>query len=557
MRDTADWYKVTTTTNGLLRVYLTTDSGSVYSTTSTNPLDVNLTLYDNDGTTQLGFIEVYNGSAGTSNLISADGLAAGTYYIKVQPYSTNEFANYKLSDTLFTATLANDVEPNGSAATAVTLPVNGGKTGNVGYYYNHIRDTTDWYKITTTADGLLRLYLTTDSGSVYSTTSSNPLDVNLTLYDNDGTTQLGFIEVYNGSAGTSNLITTDGLAPGTYYIKVQPYSTNEFANYKLSDSLFLTRYVSDSEYNGTPATALIAPINTSNLKGHIGYYYNNLRDTADYYKVTTTLSGPLRIVLNTSRGSVYSSNTLDFLIYLYSSDGVTQLGNKEVYNGGNPAEDSLVVNTLPAGTYYIRIQAYSASQFGDYSLAVLNASGTLLPVTFINFDGVLQDGKAMLSWSTATEINNKGFEVERSYDGQTFTGIGFVQGQGNSSVVNNYNYTDEKVLSGYNYYRLRQEDIDGNFNYSSTIRLDFKRFDWAIFGNPVSSASWVQVQLTKASHVAIQVLTIDGKVISTINKGNISQGTYSIPLNLGNAPAGIYVVRLLTDDGSYSKKIVK
>ena len=560
LRDTTDWYKVTTTSNGLLSVYLTTDSGSIRSNSSTNPLDVLVYLYDNDGVTLLGNTEVYSGGGiPATGLISTDGLAAGTYYIKIQSYSTNEFANYKITDSLFTATVANDAEPNGTAATAVTLPLNASKTGNVGYYYNHTRDTADWYKITTTADGLLRVYLSTDSGSIRSTRSTNPLDVLVDLYDNDGVTLLGNIEVYSGGGiPATGLISTDGLAPGTYFIRIQDYSTTEFANYTISDSLFLTRYATDPEPNNSPATAITLPINTSNVKGHIGYYYNNKRDTSDYYKVTTTSSGSLRTILNTSRGSIYSNNSLDFLIYLYSSDGVTLLASKEVYgNSAGPFEDSLVVNGLAAGTYYIKIQTYSASEFGDYSLAVLNSTGVLLPVTFLNFDGILEDNKALLTWRTATELNNKGFEVERSYDGQTFAGIGFVQGHGNSSVVNTYDYTDIKVQSGYNFYRLKQMDIDGNFIYSSTIRLDFKNFAWSILGNPVTASSWVQVQLAKTSKVALQIITSDGRLLQTINKGSLSAGTYSIPLSLGNVASGIYVVRLIVDNTSFSKMVVK
>jgi hypothetical protein len=375
------------------------------------------------------------------------------------------------------------------------------------------------------------------------------------LYDNNGTTLLGNVEVYNGSGPATNLITTDGLAAGTYYIKVQPYSTAEFANYTLSDSLFVPQTPNDAEPNGAPGSAIVFPIN-SNLKGHVGYYYNNQRDTADYYQLTTTTTGPLYVYLNTLRGSVYSNNTLDMILTFYSSDGTTQLGSVEVYNASNPGIDSLFFPTLAAGTYYIKVTDFSTSEFGDYSLSNSVTQGNL-PVTFLNFDGKLVDNAAQLSWSTATEINNKGFEVQKSSDGQTFAAIGFVAGKGTSSLINNYNYNDIKILSGSNYYRLKQVDIDGNFNYSSTIRLDFKNFDWAIFGNPVTSNSWIQLQVAKTSNITFQVYTIDGKLVKTINKGTVSEGTYSVPLNLGNAPSGIYIVKLVSDNQIFSKKVVK
>ncbi len=555
-RDTADWYKVTTTADGLLRVYLTTVSGSIRSTNSTNPLDVNMVLYDNDGTTQLGAVEVFNGNAGATNLITKDGLQPGTYYIKVQPYATSEFANYRIYDSLFTAPLVNDAEQNGNRASALALPQNSSQTGHVGYYYNNARDTADWYKVTTTADGLLRIYLTTVSGSIYSTTTTNQLDVNLTLYDNDGTTQLGAVEVFNGNAGATNLITKDGLQAGTYYIKVQNYSTTEFANYKLTDSLFVPQITADPEPNGTVATAATLLAN-GNVKGHVGYYYNNQRDTADLYRLTIPSGGPLHLYLTSSRGSVYSTNQLDVLLIVYNSDGTTERGRVEVYKGGNPATDSLVFANLPAGTYYLKIVDYSATEFANYSLVNSSVAAGALPVTFLSFDGILEGGTAKLTWSTASEFNNKGYEVQKSTDGFNFSAINFVQGKGNSSVENSYSFIDKKVLAGNNFYRLKQIDIDGNSKYSSTIRLDFKHFDWAIFGNPISSNSWVQLQLAKTAKVAIKIISLDGKIIKTINKGSIGMGTYSIPLSLDNVSAGTYIVRLLVDDESFIKKVIK
>jgi hypothetical protein len=73
----------------------------------------------------------------------------------------------------------------------------------------------------------------------------------------------------------------------------------------------------------------------------------------------------------------------------------------------------------------------------------------------------------------------------------------------------------------------------------------------------VTSSSWMQLQLDRKANVAIQIISIDGKVIQAINKGNIPEGTYSIPLTLGNAPSGTYIVKLILDNQSFSKTIIK
>ncbi len=181
---------------------------------------------------------------------------------------------------------------------------------------------------------------------------------------------------------------------------------------------------------------------------------------------------------------------------------------------------------------------------------------SVLPVTLFNFRGEIKNNQALLTWSTANEINNKGFEVEQSHDNKTFSSIGFVAAVKTSTGVNNYSFTNSKLLSGANYYRLKQVDNDGGSRYSSVVKLDFSKFAWAIFGNP-SNNTFIQLQTEKQSNVAVQIVTLNGQLIQTIRKGDLSQGTYNIPLNLSNAPHSIYIVKLLVDKDSYTKKLIK
>jgi hypothetical protein len=182
---------------------------------------------------------------------------------------------------------------------------------------------------------------------------------------------------------------------------------------------------------------------------------------------------------------------------------------------------------------------------------------SVLPVTLLNFTGSIINNKAVLTWSAANEINNKGFYVQQSRDNKTYTPIGYVAGRGNTSEVTQYSFTDpSKLLSGTNYYRLKQIDADGNFKYSSVVRLDMKKFDWNIFGNPSTNA-WIQLQTEAQSNIEIQVISLNGRVIQTLNKGSLSAGTYNIPLSLNNAPHGVYVVRLLVDKNSSSKEFIQ
>ncbi|MDQ2720657.1 MAG: fibronectin type III domain-containing protein [Bacteroidota bacterium] len=271
----------------------------------------------------------------------------------------------------------------------------------------------------------------------------------------------------------------------------------------------------------------------------------------------STCVAPSNIVVSniTNSGATISWSTIPNSAYYYiyykkqSDANYTYVGSLNM--------PGTTLSGLTANTYYVA-DIYVSCNSGTFpfSRVYFTTSGGL-PVSLVDFYGALSNDHAFLNWKTATEFNNKGFEVQKSLNGQTFTDIGFVAGHGNSSLVHNYNYTDVKVLSGSNYYRLKQIDFDGRVNYSSIIKLDYTKFDWTVLGNPVSNNSWVQVQMDKAANVMVQVVGMNGNVIRTINKGKIASGTYSIPLRLNNVSSGIYVVRLIVDGKNYSKQIFK
>ncbi len=325
-RDSADWYKITTTGDGLLKLTLTSNNGQY----------VWAYLYDNDGVTVLNS----NNTNGTLD-ISTDGLAAGTYYVRINTYYNNGFAPYTLADTLNSPSQANDAEPNGTKAQALALALNGSVTGHIDYYYNNHRDSADWYKVTTTGDGLLRLRLTSNNGQY----------VWAYLFDNDGVTVVNS----NNTNGTLD-ISTDGLAAGTYYVRINTYYNNGFAPYTLADSLFSPTQVNDKEPNDTKATADSFAVN-STITGHTDYYYNNHRDSADWYKLTLPQDGLLRLRLTSNNGQYVWA-------YLFDNDGVT------VVNSNN-TNGTLDISTdgLAAGTYYVRVNTYYNTGFAPYTLA--------------------------------------------------------------------------------------------------------------------------------------------------------------------------------------------
>lgn len=323
-----DWWAVTTTADGKLDVTIAISNG----------LNMWCQIYDNNGTTVLN-----SGYTAGTTTVSKDGLAAGTYYLKLYPYYGGQLPAYTISNTLTVPVQANDVEPNNTKNLAKVLPLNNSKTGHINYYYNNIKDTFDWYKVTTNADGRLRLTMT----------SANGQNAWAYLYDNDGTTLLAS----GYTSGSAIVVNKDGLAAGTYYIRVNTYYNTEWVPYTLADSLFAATPANDTEPNGTKAQALTLPLNGS-VTGHSNYYYNNVKDTADWYKVTTNADGRLRLTMTSANGQ-------NVWAYLYDNDGTTLLANS--YTSGS----AVVVNKdgLAAGTYYIRVNTYYNSEWAPYTLA--------------------------------------------------------------------------------------------------------------------------------------------------------------------------------------------
>jgi hypothetical protein len=350
-RDTVDWYKVTTNADGRLRLSLT----------PANNKYVWVYLYDNNGTTLL--------NSSNNNIafnFSTDGLAAGTYYIKVNCFYYNtDFAPYTLSDSLFTPVQANDIEPKNTKATAQALVVNKSKTGHVGYYYNVQRDTTDWYKITTKTDGQLRLSLTPANGKY----------VWIYLYDNNGTTLLN-----SNNNNVPFSVSTDGLAAGTYYVKINCYYYNtDFAPYTLSDSLFTYANAVDAEPDNKPYLAKTMPANGV-VTGHVGFYYNNARDTSDWWKINYTGTGPLSVTVKfePNKNSSYRytwmdiyKDTLSAPLYSHNDNTSTMVAN---------------LNALTQGYYYVRIRMYYNSEFTAYSLTDTFTQVNIASVKVTSYD---------------------------------------------------------------------------------------------------------------------------------------------------------------------------
>lgn len=171
---------------------------------------------------------------------------------------------------------------------------------------------------------------------------------------------------------------------------------------------------------------------------------------------------------------------------------------------------------------------------------------TALPVVLVRFSATPHSGKILLEWNSATEQNNKGFEVERSADGRSWNNLGFVPGIGTTVEVNSYSFWDEKPVAGPNHYRLKQTDLDGRFVYSPIVRVENEadgRSGLRLFPNPAPQGiTSLVIPEAPEGDGFLEVFDGLGQIV-LYQKLALDHGQ-PFPLNLSGHPAGIYTVRL-------------
>jgi hypothetical protein len=175
-----------------------------------------------------------------------------------------------------------------------------------------------------------------------------------------------------------------------------------------------------------------------------------------------------------------------------------------------------------------------------------------IPVELTSFTANISGANVELNWTTATEVNNQGFEIERASSlttpVQDWQKIGFVPGFGTTTEPKSYSYTDQSVNSGKYYYRLKQVDFDGSFDYSNVVEVDVTLpSEFALeqnYPNPFNPSTSIQFSLPIDAQVTIGVYNLVGEKVAEIASGNLSAGSHNITFDASKLTSGIYFYRL-------------
>jgi hypothetical protein len=289
--------------------------------------------------------------------------------------------------------------------------------------------------------------------------------------------------------------------------------------------------------------------------------------TGESFTVTNTAGAPAGIqvyrvdtIPNTTNGASSGDNNKYF--------GVFQVGGttptySAVYNyTGNPLynvnydyllalykrHDNSDVAWVNSGAV-LNTTNKTLTAMGQSTEYILGVTQSTLPITLLNFGGLKENAAVNLSWQSQNEINFSKFEVERSSDGLSFVSIGSVNAL-HGNAINSYSLSDNDPSIGYNFYRLKQINSDGQFTYSKIIKIDFsKRLSITITPNPAKNYITVS---TSDVIKELRLISLDGKMV---NRWTNVSGTST--LDISTIPAGVYIVKMITADQQQSQKIIK
>jgi hypothetical protein len=349
---------------------------------------------------------------------------------------------------------------------------------------------------------------------------------------------------------------TSGLTIGTtYYVRVHTYGTGSFGKFTICISIPPAPPANDScgapitLTNGVGVAGTTLSASQSLAPSTCGIFTASAPTSDVWYKVTALSNGALSISSTTTDGNY------DAVLILYSGIpavgcvGLTQLDCADATGGGGT--ETINYATAVAGTtYYIR--AYDYAGQGTFTIT---ASGPALPISLLSFTGIKQDKTNLLNWSTASETNNRGFELQRSANGNDFTSITFVNSKaigGNSSAQLNYSFSDITPLGGTNYYRLKQVDKDGRFAMSKVVAIKgLKPTSLQLVGvypNPAVNKLNVNIESPVVDFVTLVVTDMTGKVLMNKMKA-MAVGDNNVELNVSTLPAGSYFIKAVCANG--------
>ena len=190
--------------------------------------------------------------------------------------------------------------------------------------------------------------------------------------------------------------------------------------------------------------------------------------------------------------------------------------------------------------------------------------GNPVPVELTSFTANTDEDKVTLSWQTATEKNNAGFDIERSTDKKSYYKIGNITGKGTTTEKQSYSYVDKTSNGGKLYYRLKQLDYNGSFTYSNVLEVTALPTVFSLsqnYPNPFNPTTTIKFQLPQQEKVVLEIYNTLGEKVKTLVNEVRDPGFYRTIWNGTNnnninVASGVYIYRIMAGKFVVSKKMM-
>lgn len=231
---------------------------------------------------------------------------------------------------------------------------------------------------------------------------------------------------------------------------------------------------------------------------------------------------------------------------LYTTDGGAAWSSYVLGSGNNILGSSFYRDPLSGNTMLL--------VHGEIG-TILRTGNLVVPVELISLSASAAGNSVILSWKTSTELNNSGFEIQRRAGSALWVTAGFIKGAGTTTIGAQYSFTDSGLPQGKYYYRLKQIDINGSFEYSHVIETEigtpseFHLFQ--NFPNPFNPETVISFSLESDGRAVVKIFDINGSEVTTLIDEQRSKGLHSIRLDASGLATGIYFYSLRAGE-SYS-----
>jgi hypothetical protein len=219
-----------------------------------------------------------------------------------------------------------------------------------------------------------------------------------------------------------------------------------------------------------------------------------------------------------------------------------------VVTQGNPAVGTLGTNTALSYNFTNGFSGFGAGVFG-----------VALPIELLSFEGQLKDRFADLDWTTSIEVNSRSFEIERSYDDSIFSSIGSVPAAGTSSGNRNYFFKDPDIAQPLNYYRLKEIDMDGNFQYSKQILLQQGpgTFAYKILSNPFQDVLTIEFGQPQSGKITTRLLDISGRELIRQENQGTDLSLINMDVSRAHLSSGLYLLEIRYNNEVHAQRVIK